>query len=74
MMLYPKLTPPEFKTSLISECELHLEYISRRKGLTNFLLGLIEGLSILYNTPVEVTMLKENDAEGTHQVFKITWQ
>jgi len=73
MMLYPKLTPPEFKTTLISEKELHLEYISRRKGLTNFLIGLIGGLSELYNTPVEIVMLSENDAPGTHQVFKITW-
>ncbi|EKT4510563.1 heme NO-binding domain-containing protein, partial [Flavobacterium psychrophilum] len=44
MLIYPKLTPPEFKISNITENGLNLHYFSKRQGLQEFVRGLIQGL------------------------------
>jgi hypothetical protein len=48
MLLYPKLTPPEFKVTDIEESSLHLHYFSKREGLQEFFRGLLQGLGKMY--------------------------
>ena len=73
MLIYPKLTPPEFRISHMEENSLHLHYISKRIGLQDFVRGLLYGLGEMYQTPVTIELL-ENRLEGsTHEVFKVTW-
>ncbi len=73
MLMYPKLTPPEFKISDIEENSLHVHYFSKREGLQEFVRGLLTGLGKMYETPVEVTLLETRDTGSHHEVFKVNW-
>ncbi len=74
MMMYPKLTPPEFKVSNVQDNTLHLHYFSKRKGLTAFVYGLISGLGQFFSTPVETEHLASVPGEDTHEIIKVTWK
>lgn len=54
LMMYPKLTPPEFKISNLKDNSLHLHYFSKRKGLTAFVYGLIKGLGKFFSAEVNL--------------------
>ncbi len=73
MLVYPKLTPPEFKVSEVSEKSLNLHYFSKREGLQDFVRGLIQGLGKMFNTPVEVELVQTRDDGDTHEIFKVSW-
>jgi hypothetical protein len=73
MLVYPKLTPPEFKVSDVSTSGLNLHYHSKRVGLQDFVKGIIQGLSIIYKTPVTITLLQSRNEGSTHEIFKINW-
>jgi len=74
MMMYPKLTPPEFKVSSVEEQSLHLHYFSKRKGLTAFVYGLMTGLGKFFNTSFSTAHLESVPGERTHEIIKVTWQ
>lgn len=73
ILLFPKLTPPEFKISDIEENSLHLHYFSKREGLQAFVRGLIQGLGILFEKKVAIELLKSRPQGDSHEVFKISW-
>ena len=73
MLLYPKLTPPEFKVSDIEENSIHIHYHSKRKGLKDFVHGLLSGLGKMFETKVDVLLLECRDAGSNHEVFKVSW-
>ncbi len=73
MLMYPKLTPPEFKISDVEENSLHVHYFSKREGLQEFVRGLLTGLGKMYETPVEVTLLETRDTGSHHEIFKVNW-
>lgn len=73
MLIYPKLTPPEFKVSEISENSLNLHYFSKREGLQEFVRGLIQGLGIMFNTSVTIELLQTRDLGDSHEIFKVSW-
>jgi hypothetical protein len=73
MLIYPKLTPPEFKVSDVQENSLHLHYFSKREGLQEFVRGLIQGLGILFSTETTIELLQTRDEGDAHEIFKISW-
>lgn len=73
MLIYPKLTPPEFKVSDISENSLNLHYFSKREGLQEFVRGLIQGLGKMFSTPTTIELLQSRDSGDSHEIFKISW-
>ncbi len=73
MLLYPKLTPPEFKVSDIEENSIHIHYFSKREGLKDFVHGLLSGLGKLYETKIDITLLESREAGNNHEVFKVSW-
>jgi Haem-NO-binding len=73
MLIYPKLTPPEFKVSDVTENGLHLHYFSKREGLQEFVRGLIQGLGKMYNTPLELELIQSRNEGSSHEIFKINW-
>jgi hypothetical protein len=73
MLIYPKLTPPEFKVSEVSDKSLNLHYFSKREGLQEFVRGLIQGLGKMFDTPVEIELLQTRDQGDTHEIFKVSW-
>ena len=73
MLIYPKLTPPEFKVSNREENSIHIHYYSMREGLLEFVRGLLSGLGKMYNTPVQIELLESREAGNDHEVFKVSW-
>ena len=73
MLMYPKLTPPEFQISHEEERSVHVHYFSKREGLQEFVRGLMYGLGKMYETPVEVTLLESRDNGKDHEIFKVSW-
>lgn len=73
MMLYPKLTPPEFKISHTEERSIYIHYVSSREGLKEFVRGLLFGLGKLYETPVEIIDIPELAQINNKATFKVTW-
>lgn len=73
MLIYPKLTPPEFKISEVEESSLCLHYISKRQGLQDFVKGLISGLAKMYNTSVTIEVRASHESGHDHEIFKISW-
>ncbi|MVO08914.1 heme NO-binding protein [Flavobacterium sp. TP390] len=73
MLIYPKLTPPEFKVSDISENNLNLHYFSKREGLQEFVRGLIQGLAIMFGVSATITLLQTRDLGDSHEIFNVSW-
>lgn len=73
MLIYPKLTPPEFKISDIEEKSVHVHYFSKRAGLQEFVRGLLQGLGKMYETPVDIELLESRDDGKNHEIFKVSW-
>lgn len=73
ILMYPKLTPPEFKISELKENSLHLHYISKREGLQEFVRGLIMGLGELFKTETQIELIASRNEGSSHEVFKIEW-
>lgn len=73
MLMYPKLTPPEFKVSDITDRSIHVHYHSRREGLQEFVRGLLSGLAMMYETKASIELLQTRDEGSTHEIFKVSW-
>ena len=73
MLIYPNLTPPEFKVSDIEERSVNVHYFSKREGLKEFVRGLLSGLGKMYNTAVTIDELQSRDNGATHEIFKVSW-
>lgn len=73
MLMYPKLTPPEFQVTDLEENGVQVHYFSKRAGLQDFVRGLLQGLGKMYNTPVQVSLLQSRDEGSDHEIFKVTW-
>lgn len=72
-LIYPNLAPPEFAVTHIEDSNLHLHYHSHRPGLKEFVRGLVQGLSKLYHTPVEIQIIASRDEGYDHEVYAISW-
>jgi hypothetical protein len=71
MLIYPKLSPPEFQVNTIDETTLELHYYSTRSGLTHFVIGLIYGLGEFFETPVVITPVTSSSNPVWHDSFII---
>jgi hypothetical protein len=73
MMIYPKLTPPEFKISDVVDNGLNVHYFSKRVGLQDFVHGLLTGLGKFYGCPVNLELLTLREEGSDHEIFRVTW-
>jgi hypothetical protein len=73
ILMYPRLTPPEFRISNIEEQSVHLHYYSKRTGLKDFVQGLLQGLGKMYHTPVTIELLEVREGGADHEIFKVSW-
>jgi hypothetical protein len=72
-LIYPNLAPPEFRISHLTEQGLQLHYHSHRPGLKEFVRGLVQGLSKLYDTPTKIEIIASRDEGHDHEIYAITW-
>ena len=73
MLMYPKLTPPEFKVSDIEENSIHVHYFSKREGLQEFVRGLLSGLGKMYDVETSIDLMQSRDEGNSHEIFKVSW-
>ena len=73
MLMYPKLTPPEFKTSNLEENSIQIHYFSKRLGLQEFVSGLLSGLSKMYQCETKIELLTSRNTGDNHETFKVSW-
>jgi hypothetical protein len=73
MLMYPKLTPPEFKVSHLEPKSLYVHYFSKRQGLQEFVRGLLQGLGKLYDTPIEIQLIQSRKEGNDSEIFKVSW-
>lgn len=73
MLMYPKLTPPEFKVSDLTENSIQVHYHSKREGLQEFVRGLLVGLSKMYAVESKITLLQSRDDGKSHEIFMVSW-
>jgi hypothetical protein len=73
MLIYPKLTPPEFKVSNIEINSIYIHYYSKREGLQEFVRGLLSGLGKMYNVDTTIELIQSRDEGNSHEIFKVSW-
>lgn len=73
MLMYPKLTPPEFKVSNIESNSILVHYHSKREGLQEFVRGLLSGLGKMYKVQPVIELIQSRDDGHAHEIFKVSW-
>ncbi len=72
-LFYPKLQPPEFACTHVEDNALRLHYYTHRPGLADFVVGLVQGLGKLYDTPACARLIESREEGFDHDVFLVTW-
>ena len=73
VMIFPKLQPPRFECRDIGPDSFSLHYYSHRPGLASFVVGLMQGLGKMFQTPVTVRLAVPKGEASDHDVFHVTW-
>jgi len=71
--LMPKLNPPSFECSDITDHSLTLKYRSSRQGLTPMVVGLLKGLGSRFGKECTITMVDLNEDDGCQASFRMEW-
>ena len=72
-MIFPKLQPPRFQCTDVTDHSLKLHYRTHRRGLAPFVVGLMQGLGKMFVTPVAVRLVESRDDGADHDVFEVSW-
>ncbi|MFO1459223.1 MAG: heme NO-binding domain-containing protein [Verrucomicrobiota bacterium] len=72
-MIFPKLHPPKFRCTDVTDRSMKLHYMTHRPGLSAFMIGLLQGVGTLFETPVTVTHLESRSQGADHDVFLLEW-
>ena len=72
-MIYPELTPPQFRVSHLGNSSMHVHYFSKTKGITAFIKGYLKGLVSMFNESATVEFLQSRDNGNPQEIFKISW-
>jgi len=68
---FPRLQPPSFWCSDVTDTSLLLHYQSERQGFAPMLVGLVRGLGRMYHQ--DVTIASQTAAAGESAVFRVTF-
>ena len=71
LLIYPNLTPPEFRVTSTQANSILLHYHSKREGLQEFVRGLLQGLCKMFETPASIEMVQSRQQGSDHEIFKI---
>lgn len=72
-VIFPELHPPRFECTDVTDRSLKLHYYSLCPNLTAFVVGLVQGLGKMFETPA-TTRLIESAAHGAHHdIFEVQW-
>ena len=68
---FPKLKPPAFHCTEVTDKSLRLHYRSEREGLAPMVIGLLNGLGKMFDTEVSVSLDKARTNGHTHDEFLV---
>jgi hypothetical protein len=72
-LLYPKLRPPSFRCTIVSETELLLHYYSHRAGMAPLVRGLLQGLSKMFEVEMDIVHIQQRP-ESDHDIFQLRYR
>lgn len=67
----PGLRPPSFLVEEQHDGVLHVQYYSQREGLAPMVVGLLEALGDLFETPIDVSQVRERTQPDDCDIFAI---
>lgn len=70
-LTFPNYEPPSFRCSDVTPTSLRLHYHSSRPGLSQFVVGIVEGLAEMYQSKAKVTTEKTRDQGHSHDEFLV---
>lgn len=73
MLIYPELTPPDFRISNNKDNTLQVHYISNTKGIREFVRGYLKGLITIFNETATVEFIQSKNDGRQQEIFKISW-
>lgn len=75
-LIFPNLKPPSFRCTDIREDSLRLHYYSPagRAGLAPFVIGLVNGLAVMFKTETSITQTGSRSQGADHDEFLITFK
>ena len=68
----PELNPPSFECHYHSPDKIEVRYFSERQGLAPMVVGLLEGVGEMFETPVKVTH-KKTQSSDDFEVFDVEY-
>jgi hypothetical protein len=68
---FANLRQPTFEVEGIEDGVMHLHYQSPRDGLTDFVVGLLDGLSEHFEEPMKCEVIEEKAKGAAHDVFRL---
>jgi len=72
-MIFPDLQPPRFNCTEVTDDSMQLHYHSHRPGLTDFVIGLLQGLAKMFHTEATIEVVERKSEGADHDVFLIGW-
>lgn len=72
-LMYPKLSPPQFKIEKIVDQHYRVHYYSKRPALQEFMRGLLYGLAIYFNVEANVELMQSRNQGFDFEIFEISW-
>lgn len=76
-LLFPRLKPPSFWCTDLSDHSLRLHYragVDSRTGLAPFVIGLVNGLATKFGTRVEMTQTASRNEGADHDEFLVSFK
>ncbi|WP_116790431.1 heme NO-binding domain-containing protein [Flavobacterium psychrotrophum] len=71
-LIYPELTPPEFRVSDTADSSLVLHYRKRHPEMLPYVEGYVNGLATIFNESVVIEPQPDTDT-NTELSYKISW-
>jgi hypothetical protein len=72
--IMPEMVMPHFEVTDETSNSLLLHYKSKRDGLSDMVIGLVQGLGKRFNTECAAELVQSKAAGAEHDVFKVTWK
>lgn len=72
MLIYPELTPPEFKVSAVTGHSLQLHYYTATPNMKEFVRGYLDELANVFQSQGSIEHEYSHNADGFEEVFTIT--
>lgn len=73
MLIFPELTPPEFKVSAVTDESIQFHYYTNTAGMKEFMRGYLTELGVVFHNKGAIEYLFTNNAVRIEEVFKISF-